>query len=35
MIAQDGYNYDGDDKKNQNFKLISFKEILDNLDVTR
>lgn len=35
MIAQDGYNYDGEDKKNQNFKLISFKEVLDNLDVTR
>ena len=28
MVAQDGYNYDGDELKNQNFKIISFKEIL-------
>ena len=34
MVAQDGYNYDGDELKNQNFKIISFKEILKktNLD---
>ena len=35
LVVQDGYNYLGDKKENQNFKLISFKEILDNLDVTR
>ena len=34
LVVQDGYNYLGDKKENQNFKLISFKEILDNLDVT-
>jgi len=28
MVAQDGYNYDGDELKNQNFKIISFKEVL-------
>ena len=34
MVAQDGYNYDGDELKNQNFKIISFKEVLKktNLD---
>ncbi len=35
MIVQDGYNYDGENKVNQNFKLVSFEQILDNLDVTR
>ena len=35
LVVQDGYNYLGDKKENQNFKLISFKEILDNLDDTR
>jgi len=34
MVAQDGYNYDDEELKNQNFKIISFKEILKktNLD---
>ena len=34
MVAQDGYNYDGDKLKNQNFKIVSFKEVLKktNLD---
>ena len=34
MVAQDGYNYDGDELKNQNFKITSFKEVLKktNLD---
>ena len=34
MVAQDGYNYDGDELMNQNFKIISFKEVLKktNLD---
>jgi len=35
MIVQDGYNYTGENKVNQNFKLVSFEQILDNLDVTR
>jgi 3-phytase len=28
MVAQDGYNYDGEELKNQNFKIVPFKEIL-------
>ena len=34
MVAQDGYNYDDEELKNQNFKIISFKEVLKktNLD---
>jgi len=34
MVAQDGYNYDEEELKNQNFKIISFKEVLKktNLD---
>ena len=35
MIVQDGYNFTGENKVNQNFKLVSFEQILDNLDVTR
>ena len=35
MIVQDGYNYTGENKVNQNFKLVSFEQILDNLNVTR
>ena len=35
MIVQDGYNYTGENKVNQNFKLVSFEQILDNLDVVR
>jgi 3-phytase len=33
MVAQDGYNYDGDELKNQNFKIISFKEILNKINL--
>ena len=28
MVAQDGYNYDGEELKNQNFKIVSFNPIL-------
>ena len=28
MIAQDGYNYDGEELKNQNFKIIPFTKII-------
>jgi 3-phytase len=33
MVAQDGYNYDGEELKNQNFKIVSFKEILNKKDL--
>jgi 3-phytase len=35
MIAQDGFNKDGYRTKRQNFKIVSFKDVLDALDVTR
>jgi 3-phytase len=28
MVAQDGYNYDGEELKNQNFKIVPFNPIL-------
>lgn len=33
MVAHDGYNYDGKELKNQNFKIVSFKEILNKKDL--
>jgi myo-inositol-hexaphosphate 3-phosphohydrolase len=33
MVAQDGYNYDGEQLKNQNFKIVSFKDILNKKDL--
>ena len=35
MIAQDGLNKDGYRTKRQNFKIVSFKDVLDALDVIR
>ncbi len=35
MIAQDGFNKDGYETKRQNFKIVSFKDVLDALDVPR
>ena len=35
MVAQDGYNYDGDELKNQNFKIISFKEVLKKANLNK
>ena len=35
MIAQDGFNKDGYRTKRQNFKIVSFKDVLDALDVIR
>ena len=33
MVAQDGYNYDGEQLKNQNFKIVSFKDILNKKEL--
>ncbi|MDA1341986.1 MAG: phytase [Proteobacteria bacterium] len=33
MVVQDGYNYDGEELKNQNFKIVSFQDILRNTDL--
>ena len=35
MIAQDGLNKDGYKTKRQNFKIVSFKDVLDALNVPR
>ncbi len=35
MIAQDGFNKDGYETKRQNFKIVSFKDVLDALTVPR
>ena len=35
MIAQDGLNKDGYKTKRQNFKIVSFKDVLDALDAPR
>ena len=35
MIAQDGFNKDGYETKRQNFKIVSFKDVLDALNVPR
>ena len=31
MVVQDGYNYDGDELKNQNFKIVPFKSVLKSI----
>jgi 3-phytase len=31
LVVQDGFNTDGTDVMNQNFKIVSFKKVLDNL----
>ena len=35
MVAQDGYNYDGDEQKNQNFKIVPFKPILKSINKSK
>ena len=32
MIAQDGYNFDREEQKNQNFKIVPFKKILKKIN---
>lgn len=35
MIAQDDENLDGEEPKNQNFKIISFKQVLNHINKTK
>jgi 3-phytase len=35
MVAQDGYNYDGEELKNQNFKIVPFKLILKSINKSK
>jgi myo-inositol-hexaphosphate 3-phosphohydrolase len=35
MVAQDGYNYDGEELKNQNFKIVPFKPILKSINKSK
>jgi 3-phytase len=31
FVVQDGFNYDGEDKKNQNFKYVSWESIINSV----
>jgi len=35
LIVQDGFNYDGDEKKSQNFKIIDLRDVIDICDINQ